>query len=448
MKSIWSDEKPRVLTERRELPETAEVVIIGGGMAGLLCAFFLKEAGIPAIVLEAAEICSGQTGNTTAKITAQHGLIYTKLMREFGEQTAAKFSRMNQRAIDEYERIIVTKNISCGFRRLPSYLYTKTAAGAELLERERTIVKKAGIRASIVYETELPFPVKSALKYEDQAQFHPLEFLRGIVKELDIYEHTRVVWIKGNEVVTDRGSVTAKKIIFATHFPFVNFPGFYFARMHQERSYVLGVRARDYENDVELDGMYYGIDPDGLSFRSAGEIILVGGKSHRTGVQQAENPYDALRKEIRKLWSDFDEVAGWAAQDCMTLDSLPYIGVFSKWKPNWYVATGFEKWGMTRSMAAAMVIRDLIVGSKNPYAEMVSPQRRMSKDAFKTLITEIGFSAKNFVTLKGPRCPHLGCRLVWNRYERTWDCPCHGSRFGEDKHILDNPAQMGLDKKI
>lgn len=444
MKSIWSDEKPRILTERRELPETAEVVIIGGGMAGLLCAFLLKEAGKHAIVLEAAEVCSGQTGNTTAKITAQHGLIYAKLMREFGEQTAVKFGRMNQRTIDEFERIIIANGISCGFKRLPSYLYTKTVAGAELLDRERTVAKKAGIRASIVYETELPFPVKAALKYEDQAQFHPLEFLKGIAKELDVYEHTRVIWMKGNEVVTDRGSVKAKKIVFATHFPFVNFPGFYFARMHQERSYVLGVRVPE----KDLSGMYYGIDSDGLSFRSAGDVILVGGMSHRTGVQQEQNPFDALRKETKRMWSDYDEVANWAAQDCMTLDSLPYIGYFSKWKPNWYVATGFEKWGMTRSMAAAMILRDLIVGNKNSYAEVVSPQRRMSKEGWKTLVTETGFTMRNFVTLRGPRCPHLGCRLVWNRYERTWDCPCHGSRFADDKRILDNPAQLGMDKRL
>ncbi len=450
MKSIWSDDMPRILTERRELPKTAEVVIIGGGMAGLLCACLLKEAGVQAIVLEAAEVCSGQTGNTTAKITSQHGLIYSKLTDIFDEQTASKFGRLNQRAIEEYERIILGRGIECGFKRLPSYLYTKTVEGAEQLERERTAAKRAGIKASIVYETELPFPVKMALKYENQAQFHPLKFLKGMIDELEIYEHERVLWIKGNEVMTARGTVTAKRIVLATHFPFVNFPGFYFARMHQERSYVLGIQIPKTDGPAgnTLQGMYYGVDADGLSFRSAENVILLGGKSHRTGVQQVQNPWDALRKEAGQLWPGYEEVACWAAQDCMTLDSLPYIGQFSKWRPNWYVATGFEKWGMTSSMAAAMIIKDLILGNKNSYAGIVSPGRRWTKQALKTLIQEGGTTIRNFATFRGPRCPHLGCKLEWNRYEKTWDCPCHGSRFRVDKSILDNPAQLDMNKQF
>ena len=443
MRSIWSDERPRILTDRKELPKSVEVAIIGGGMAGLLCAFLLKESRVQAIVLEASEVCSGQTRNTTAKITSQHGLIYAKLANIFGEQTASKFGRLNERAIDEYERIIRGCGIECGFKRLPSYLYTKTEKGTESLERERTEAKRAGIKASIVYETELPFSVKMALKYENQAQFHPLEFLSSIVKELNIYEHERVLRVKGNQIITEHGSLEAKKIIFATHFPFVNVPGFYFAKMHQERSYVLGVRVP--EAGLE-QGMYYGIDQDGLSFRREKDVILVGGKSHRTGVQQAQDPYEALRKDVGTFWPGYEEVASWAAQDCMTLDSLPYIGVYSRQRPNWYVATGFEKWGMTGSMAAAMVIRDLVVGNPNPYASIVSPQRPWTKQAICMLLQEGANTVKNFVTLKGPRCPHLGCRLKWNRYERTWDCPCHGSRFQEDGAILDNPAQENMSK--
>lgn len=441
MRSIWSDESPRILTERKELPNAAEVVIIGGGMAGLLCAYLLRESGVQAIVLEANEICRGQTRNTTAKITSQHGIIYSKLASIFDEQTARKFGCLNERAIDEYERIVRGRGIECGFKRLPSYLYSKTEKGVESLELERTEAKRAGIKASIVYETELPFPIKMALKCENQAQFHPLEFLSGIVKELDIYEHEKVLRVKGNQVVTEHGSVEAKKIVFATHFPFVNIPGFYFAKMHQERSYVLGVRVPD--AGVEK-GIYYGIDQDGLSFRREKDVILVGGKSHRTGVQQAQDPYEALREEVKVFWPEYEEVASWAAQDCMTLDSLPYIGMYSVSRPSWYVATGFEKWGMTGSMAAAMVIRDLILGKTNPYASMVSPQRPWTKQAVHMLLRECANTMKNFVTLQKPRCPHMGCRLKWNRYERTWDCPCHGSRFEEGGALLDNPAQNNL----
>ena len=439
MESIWSEKWPRIPADKRELPKQAEVVIIGGGMAGLLCAYFLKEAGIGAIVLEADRICSGQTKNTTAKITSQHGLIYGKLMENAGEDAAIRYGRINERAIDVFEDVIRKEKIECGFVRAPAYLYTKLEAGAQLLKKEYDVAKKAGIKASLVEETSLPFSVRLALRYEDQAQFHPLEFLAGIALKLEIYEKTRVLRLKGNTVITNRGPVEAKGIVIATHFPFMNFPGFYFARMHQERSYVLAVEA-----EHDLDGMYYGIDADGLSLRSAGGMVLLGGKSERTGLVQPENPYDALRREARKIWPNFREKAYWAAQDCMTLDSLPYIGRFSPSRPDWYVATGFEKWGMTNSMIAAMAIHDLMTkNSADPWL-CVSPQRKMTVKSFEALVRESLFAASHFLTLKRPRCPHLGCRLVWNRYEKTWDCPCHGSRFAKDGKLIDNPAQENL----
>lgn len=445
MESIWSNERPEIVQKSCEIPGTADVVIIGGGMAGLLCAYRLNEAGIRAIVLEADTVGSGQTKNTTAKITSQHGLIYDKLTRIFGEEMASQYGRASQKAIDEFERIIFEHDIVCDFVRATAYLYTKTVDGAGQLERERTAAKKAGIKASLTYETELPFSVKIALKYEEQAQFHPLKFLGGISKGLEIYEHTRVIQIKDHEVVTNRGSVVAKKIVMATHFPFVNFPGFYFARMHQERSYVLAARVcKENEGCWTPKGMYKGIDADGLSLRSARDVVLLGGKSHRTGVPQSVDPFDGLRKEANSMWDNWEEIGHWAAQDCMTLDSLPYIGMFSAEKPDWYVATGFEKWGMTNSMLAAMVICDAITGRTNSYAEIVAPQRKMTKASFGAMTQEMMFTAKNFLTLKGPRCPHLGCRLQWNPYEKTWDCPCHGSSFREDGTVIDNPAQKQI----
>lgn len=438
MNSIWSEKQPRILSKEKTLPERVEVVIIGGGIAGLLCAFLLKEAGIETIVLEADRVCSGQTKNTTAKITSQHELIYDKLTKVFGEETAGYYGQINQKAIDEYERIVNERKIQCGFERLPAFLYTKTGEGASKLEKERTAAKKAGIPATIVYETQLPFRVKAALKYEQQAQFHPLEFLSEIAKELDIYEYTRVICVEGHEVVTERGNVTAETIVFATHFPFVNFPGLYFARMHQERSYVLALRPR---RPKDLNGMYYGIDADGLSLRNAGELVLLGGSGHRTGVVPEEDPYEKLRKEARRLWKDYEEVACWAAQDCMTLDSLPYVGQFSRSTPDWYVMTGFRKWGMTGAMAAAMAIRDMLIGQSSLEWEIFSPQRKFTLEAGKNLLMELGNTIVNFATWKRPRCPHLGCRLVWNSYEKTWDCPCHGSRLREDGTVIDNPAQ-------
>lgn len=450
MKSIW-DEDVSLEKDRRKVPENTEIAIIGGGMAGILCGWLLQEAGYEVTVLEAAEIGSGQTGKTTAKITSQHGLIYDRLTESMGEEAAGQYGRSSQAAIDEYERIIRKAGIECEFERIPAYLYTNTDEGSVKLERERTAAIKAGIPASIVYETDLPFPVKMALKFENQAQFHPLKFLYGLAKELNVCENTKVLKVRGSSIVTSRGTIRAGTIVFATHFPFPNWPGFYFARMYQERSYVLALKLNSGSGEPgdegpEHRGIYYGIDEGGLSFRSAGDLVLLGGMGHRTGECPKESPYDALRKQADILWKDYTEAAAWSAQDCMTLDSVPYIGEFSKLRPDWYVATGFGKWGMTNSMVAAMIVKDAIMGRYNPDWLLFSPQRITLRASYRPFFIHLAHTVKNFFVPGGPRCAHLGCRLKWNRAEKTWDCPCHGSRFTKDGNIIDNPSKKDIKK--
>lgn len=441
MESIWVRKSPGEKQGRKKLPEQADIVIIGGGMSGILCSWLLKEAGKKSIVLEAASIGSGQTGGTTAKITAQHGLIYSRLSETVGDEAASRYGRANMSAIEEYERIISEKGIECNFERLPAFLYSNTENGASKLEKERSAAVRAGIPASIVYETKLPFPVKMALKFQDQAQFEPMKFLYVLAEELDIYENTKVLKVSDHCVRTKFGCVNAEKIVFATHFPFQNWPGFYFARMYQDRSYVLAFIP---EQRILLDGMYYGVDEDGLSFRNVNDIVLMGGMGHRTGACQTLSPYDRLRERAKKIFGDFTEAAAWSAQDCMTLDSIPYIGTFSENRRNWYVATGFGKWGMSGSMVSAMVIRDLILGKDTPEWNVFSPQRSMGAAAYGNLLRNMVHTAKNFLVPGGPRCSHLGCRLKWNRSEKTWDCPCHGSRFGKEGNLLDAPARKDI----
>lgn len=443
MKSIWNMREPQKERDRRCLPEKVQVAVIGGGMAGILSGWLLQETGAEVVILEAAAVGSGQTGKTTAKITAQNGLIYGKLSETMGEEAAGQYARASQAAIDEYERIIREKEIRCGFTRLPAYLYTNSEEGAEKLEQERTSAIRAGLPASIVYETELPFPVHMALKLENQAQFEPLEFLYDLTDDLNVYENTKALAVDGHAITTTRGVITAEKIVFATHFPFPNRPGFYFTRMYQERSYVLALETRE---KVTLNGIYYGIDDGGWSFRSVGDLILMGGMGHRTGECRKEPAYDRLRQAAKEIWGEVLEKAAWSAQDCMTLDSIPYIGRFSRRKPDWLVATGFGKWGMANSMVAAMVIRGLVTGKYNQDWRVFSPQRRMVKTAYVSLFRNLGHTAKNFFVPGGPRCAHLGCRLKWNREERTWDCPCHGSRYEEEGALIDNPAKRGIKK--
>lgn len=271
-----------------------------------------------------------------------------------------------------------------------------------------------------------------------QGQFHPLKFLSGIVNDLHVFEHTRVRELKrtsgGITAVTSGGTVRAKRVIVATHFPFLNKHGAYFVKMYQHRSYVIAL-----ENAPDLDGMYLDDDEKGLSFRNHNGFLFIGGGSHRTGKQGG--CYETLKTFAKEHFPDARIRYAWAAQDCMTLDSVPYIGRYSAGSEDLYVATGFNKWGMTGSMVAAKLLTDLMLGKQNPYEEVFSPSRTICRP---TLLSNLFESVVGLLTPKTPRCPHLGCALHWNSAERTWDCPCHGSRFTENGELIDNPATGDL----
>ena len=420
--------------------ESAEVAIIGGGMAGLLTAHFLRERGIRALVLEAGRICSGQTGRTTAKITSQHDLIYASLIDRLGEDAAAQYARANEAAIADYARMIEEGRIACDFTRCDAFLYSRTEAAP--LEQEAQAASRLGIAADFTRESELPFQIAGAVRFREQARFHPLKFLRAIVDGLDIRENTRVLSVEDDRIHTDRGTVKAEHIVFACHYPFVNAPGFYFARMHQERSYVLAL-----ENTWLPRHVHLGIEGDGLSLRAAGTMLLLGGGSHRTGENPDGGKYGALEEAARAFFPGSREVARWSAQDCVTVDRVPCIGQYARSQPRWYVATGFAKWGMTSSMAAARIISGMIAGDVPDFAEVFSPQRPViTADNMKPLMNEAGHAIRNLARVTpAPRCRHLGCELTWNPDEETWDCPCHGSRFGPDGSLLDGPAQENCD---
>ncbi|MBQ6696846.1 MAG: FAD-dependent oxidoreductase [Lachnospiraceae bacterium] len=418
-----------------------EVIVVGAGMAGLLTAYFLMEQGKQVLVIEAAEVASGQTGRTTAKITSQHGLKYSKLIKDIGIEKARLYAKANEAAIREYERLIEKEHIECQFERTSAYLYSKK--DAEVLKEEAKAATALGIDAYYTEKTELPFSVKGAVCFRNQAQFSALDFVEHIAAQLDILTHTKVLKIKGNRVIARDDVWTADKIVVATHYPLCNVPGFYFLRQHQERSYVLAL-----SGCPEIKGMYLGIDAQGLSFRQMGENLLLGGCSIRTGEKKAENAFAYLREMAKKYYPDSKEATHWAAQDCMPHDGIPFIGKYSVWTPNRYVITGFQKWGMTSSMVAAMILRDELSGISSPYAKVFTPQRFYLRAAFSAWIRDVGISvkelSKGWLGKKEHRCPHMGCRLKWNKEEQSWDCPCHGSRFDKDGKILDNPSKKDM----
>lgn len=419
-----------------------DVIVIGAGMAGLLTACYLQKEGKAVLVLEAKEVASGQTGRTTAKITSQHGLKYSKMIKDVGWMKTKLYAMANQQAIEEYEKLVQELDIDCGFKRAPAYLYT--LKDPSLVREEAKVASALGIDAAFTEETELPFPVKGAVVFRNQAMFTPMKFVERIASELNIREYTKVIKVRGNKVVTHDETLTADHIVVATHYPIINVPGFYFLRQHQERSYVLALAGCK-----EIEGMYIGIDENGFSFRQEGKYLLFGGSSQRTGKNKIGNAYNALSKMADIYFPDGKEEIRWSAQDCMPHDGIPFIGRYSVFTPNLYVATGFQKWGMTTSMVAAQILRDEICGKENPYKKLFSPQRLNLRAGFRNFVTDVGESimglTKGIFHRKGPRCAHMGCELVWNPDEETWDCPCHGSRFGRGGELKDNPAKRRLD---
>lgn len=429
-KSIWTEHVQMPSFPRLEQDLKTDVLIIGGGLAGILCACALAQDGVDYALIDADRIGRGVSRNTTAKITSQHGLVYGKLIREFGMETARKYWEANEMAIEEYRKLAGT--VGCDFEQKDNYIYATD--NLSILEAEMRALERLGIPAEFVQELPLPFPTAGAIRFRDQAQFNPLKLISEIAKGLNIYEQTAARAFEGSAVLTDSGKITASKIIVATHFPILNKHGSYFLKMYQQRSYVLAL-----ENGPGVDGMYLDGAENGLSFRNYGELLLVGGGGHRTG--KKGGGWAELERFRGRYIPETREVCRWATQDCMTLDGVPYIGQYSKRTSNLYVATGFNKWGMTSSMAASMILSDLVQGRRNPYADIFSPSRTLLRPQL--LIN--GFeAAANLLTLTKPRCPHMGCALKWNPQEHSWDCPCHGSRFDESGSLLDNPATKGL----
>ncbi len=426
MESIWQQSAPRVRFESLQGKKATDVLIIGGGIAGILCAYKLKNEGVDCLLVEATELCGGITKNTTAKITLQHGLIYAKMIRRFGSEKAGLYVEAQKKAGKEYERLC--REIDCDYESKDSFVYS--LCDRKKIEKEMIALRRLGVNAEVSDARELPLSVAGAVRVKDQAQFHPLKFLCEIAKDLPICEHTKVRELMPYKARTDHGEITYGKLIVATHFPILNKHGLYPLKLYQHRSYVIALKGAQ-----NVGGMYVDESDTGLSFRSYGDLLLLGGGGHRTG--KRGGGWQVLEDFAKKHYKNAEIVAKWATQDCMTLDDIPYIGQYSGATPDMFVATGFHKWGMTNSMVAADLLCDLVQGKHNPYAAVFEPSRTVLHPQLAVNAFE---SALGILTPTTPRCPHLGCALKYNRAEHTWDCPCHGSRFTEHGELIDNPA--------
>lgn len=432
MQSLWQDtvKMPRFLQQEKDLK--TDVLIVGGGLTGLLCAYFLKSAGVDCLLSESDTICAHTSGHTTAKITVQHGCCYQKILADYGKTGAQQYLNANRSALAAYRQICT--GIDCDFEEKDAVIYAYHEEEQQTLKAEENAYKLLGMPVQKSACEALPFPTLDALVLPRQAQFHPLKFAAAIAKDLPILEHTRVKKFDKTTAFTEHGRIFAKKVIIASHFPFINTHGLYFMKQYQYRSYVLAL-----ENAQDVGAMYISAFSDGLSLRNWGDILLLGGRGHKTGKKSggfaelwafASSHYPGCR--IRESW---------ATQDCMTPDDIPYIGEYARSLSNFYVATGFNKWGMTSAMAAAQILTDKIIGRESPNAAVFSPIGRK----FKVQILVNAFtSVGNLLCPLPHRCSHLGCALRYNKAEHSWDCPCHGSRFSKKGKILDGPANRPL----
>lgn len=475
MNTLW-----KTTAERPEFPApdgdiSADAVVIGGGICGALTAYMLQKRGVDTVLLERDRIGCGLSSATTAKITAAHSNVYSKLVSSLGAEYARTFALVSAAAIDEYEALIKQEKINCDFERLPTFLYARH--GERLLRRELCAAKAAGLNVSWHDPATLQIPALSALKLPDQAQFHPLKFLYSLSERIKAYEHCGNVRLDGGKAVTDYGSVRAKYFVSATNYPAIGtLKGGYFAKVHRELAHVLTLSPH-----TPLGGMYIGVD-GGANYRSWGEHLIVSGESHVSGCG-VDGAYERLRREARESFPEAEEEMRWSAEDSMTLDGLPYIGRYSGGSETIFTASGFGKWGMTTAMAGAVTVAELICGKTSMAAAIFDPSRftpRASAEEFASMTARAvrGMSSRFFmvperelsdvgrgdgeiirymgrkvgayrdmegeVHLVEPKCPHLGCELSWNGDDLTWDCPCHGSRFTFDGALITGPADRAV----
>ncbi len=408
-----------------------DVLVIGGGLAGLLTAYHLKERGMDTVLVEQNRLCGGTTSHTTAKITAQHGLCYHKHLQTLGPEGAGLYYQANTRAVEALKDLC--RQADCPLEEKANFVYS---ADRRKIQRELEALETLGIPA--VCRQSLPLPLQAeAVGFENQGQFHPLALARFLAEGLTIYEHTWVRDLEGTTAITDHGRIRAKKVVVATHFPFLDRRGSYYLKLYQHRSYLLAL-----EGVEPLSGMYVDDDQKGMSFSSFGGHFLLGGGGHRTG--KSGGNWQELRSFARRHYPGASEHFHWAAQDTMSLDGIPYIGNYSRNTPDIYVAAGFNKWGMTGSMVSAMLLSGLIAGEEPEWAWVFSPSRSILKPQ---LLVNGFESTVNLLKPTAPRCPHLGCALKYNKAEHSWDCPCHGSRFDESGYVLENPSNGDLKRR-
>jgi glycine/D-amino acid oxidase-like deaminating enzyme/nitrite reductase/ring-hydroxylating ferredoxin subunit len=490
-RSLWlaTSRYPRFKPLGRDL--RVDVAIVGAGITGLTTATLLKAAGKTVAVIEATRVAQGVTGYTTAHLTEVIDSSFDTLISHFGEDGARRAVQATRTALDTIASLVRDRSIECGLQRVPAFYYTEKDEGVQDVHDEHEAARRLGLAVSLTEDVPLPFPVKAALRFGDQARFHPRQYLLPLLKGIPgrgshVFEDTRVLDIEDGSpclVETNTGTVTATDVVMATHVPLNKL--LLQTKVAHYRSYVVAGRT---EARVP-DGLYWdNEDPYHyvrLQETRGGPLVIVGGEDHKVGQEDdTEKAFAALRDYAHDRWKLASVLYRWSAQVAEPVDGLPYLGRNSS-SSHVYVGTGYSGTGMTFGTLAALIASDLILGRENPYAGIFDATRVKPLAGAKNFIREnvdfpVHLVADRLKPAEGdsyrdvqrgqgmildvegkkravfrdddgilhaldPGCTHMGCLVAFNAAEKSWDCPCHGSRFSTDGKVINGPAVKGLE---
>jgi len=468
----------------------SDVAVLGGGITGLTTALLLKRDGARVVLLEGRRIGSGVTGCTTAKVTALQQTIYRQLRRRHGSDGAATYAEASLTGVELVAALAAEEDIECDLERRPAFTYAAEEGERDVVESEHDAASGAGLPVRLVEDVDVPYATHGAVRLDAQLQLHPIRYVQGLARAVHgdgstVFEGSAALDVDSDgpcRIRTDSGTVTAQQVVVATHYPLLD-RGLFFARLEPTRSYCIAARIPG----TPPQGMSISAGRTTRSVRSYGEALVLGGEGHTTGARKATpERYRQLEEFAREHWSAAETTHRWSAQDPVSWDLLPVIGRYHSGSSRLFVASGFHKWGFSSATFGARIIGDLIAGRDNPWVDRFNPSRigvrGLPKLAEMNARVAADFLGDRVIpTLRGTasdlppgdarvlrdglgktgvfrgddgtlhavslRCTHLGCLLRFNGAERSWDCPCHGSRFEIDGAVLEGPASVPLERK-